>query len=149
MRAKITPLKIDTFHVVKSVLEFISMVPENTVSVDDLFASYPIEIDFNHYQSDSLIKVEMNIFVNAKKKQPGYKIEVKSEGYFKIDSEGLNESQLFNLQVISTTSIMINNIRNIMSQLTAFAPIGVYILPTIDINNLINEKAKQAERQHQ
>jgi len=146
MKAKTTPLKFVSFYVVRSVLEYIPVELKKDFSEDELFASYPIDIDFNHYQGDSLIKVEMNISVNARKKQQGYKIEVVGEGYFKIDSNGLNERQFFNLSYISTTSIMINNIRDVMSHLTAFSHLGAYILPTIDIDYLLKEKAKLAQK---
>lgn len=145
MKAKSTPLTFKSFIIEKSVFELIE--PNNIKSANTIdFPKYPIDINFDHYLNENLIKVEMNIAVNAKRKYHGIKIVVNAFGIFILNSQDLDQRQIFNLQVISTTSIMINSIRNFISQLTSFTPMGIYILPTIDVNHLLLTKYKELNK---
>jgi len=141
MKAKTTALTFQRFIVEEALLEVVAPSPAKPLKNDSI-AKYEIDIDFNHYMHEKLIKVDMTMGVNPKKKQPGFRVIVKTTGFFSLIDSELSEKQLYNLQIISTTSIMINNIRNYISQLTAFSPFGMYLLPTIDINHLIEEKRK-------
>jgi len=40
---------------------------------------------------------------------------------------------------------MINNLRNIIYQITNLGPLGGYLLPPIDISQLLRDKANQLE----
>jgi preprotein translocase subunit SecB len=42
----------------------------------------------------------------------------------------------------SAVSIALNSLRGFISSLTANAPFGRYILPSIDVNDLFRQKAK-------
>lgn len=142
MKAKTTALGINAFYVESSGFECIFPKTEKEPLITSVFASYPIEIEFNHFEKDEVVRVDMAIAINKSGKREGYRINVKGVGFFQIDSKQLDEKTLYNLKVISTTTIMINNLRNVMAQLTALAPFGVYLLPSIDINSLIVEKGK-------
>lgn len=141
MKAKITPLKFHKFLVEEAL--FKTVIPNKSkVQSNDSTPEYTVDIDFNHYINPQLIKVDMVVGVNTKGKQAGISVKIKAIGIFSLKTEGLNENQIFNLKVVSTTSIMINNIRNYISQLTSYSPFGMYMLPTIDITHLIEEKRK-------
>lgn len=145
MKAKTTALTFQRFIVEEALLEAVAPGPSKPLKNDSI-ARYELDIDFNHYVHEGLIKVDMVMGVNPKKKQPGFRVIVKTTGLFSLSACELSEQHLYNLQVISTTSIMINNVRNYISQLTAFSPFGMYLLPTIDINHLIEEKRKALDQ---
>ncbi len=145
MKAKTTPLTFQKFIVEEAQLEVVAPSPSKPMK-NDTIARYDIDISFNHYVLKELIKVDMDVTVNPQKKHAGFSITVKATGLFSLIANELSEQQVYNLQVISTTSIMINNVRNYISQLTAFTPFGMYLLPTIDINHLIEEKRKAQDQ---
>ncbi len=71
---------------------------------------------------------------------------VEGGGTFKIkESENIEKGLKNNLSQFSTLNMMINNLRNIIFQVTNFGPMGGYLLPLIDITKLLNDKAEQQE----
>ncbi|WPR77037.1 preprotein translocase subunit SecB [Algoriphagus sp. NG3] len=149
MKAKFSPLQLLDFKLLESHYEFV--VPEQ----DDLdpivlFSSYPVEIDFDMspIEEDGEIQLITRIEVNVEdgNKIPGYKLMVEGGGTFKIsESEEIEEGLRNNLLKFSTLNMMINNLRNIIYQITNLGPLGGYLLPPIDITKLLNDKAKEQE----
>jgi preprotein translocase subunit SecB len=79
---------------------------------------------------------------------PGYKIMVEGGGTFKLkDPKNIEEGLKQNLSQFSTLNMMINNLRNIIFQITNLAPMGGYLLPPIDITKLLNDKADKQEEE--
>ena len=146
MRAKKSPLKLLTFEVLKSEYEFI--VPEeDEVIPEHLFSSYPINIEFAHLpirDSKELIQVFVEIKVNRLKKIAGYSYSIKGMGVFSLNEKNMDKKIAGNLRIMSSLNIIINNLRNIIAQQTAFAPMGVYLLPPIDVQDLLNKKMKKS-----
>lgn len=145
MKAKFSPLQLLDFKLLESHYEFI--VPEEEdVNVPDLFRSYPVDIDFGMGKTDIegeiqlFTKIEVNF--TKKKSLPGYKIMVEGGGTFRIqDPENVDEGLRNNLSQFSTLNMMINNLRNIIYQITNLGPMGGYLLPPIDISQLLRDKA--------
>jgi preprotein translocase subunit SecB len=145
MKAKFSPLQLLDFKLLESHYEFI--VPEKEeVNVPDLFRSYPVDIDFGMGKTDVegeiqlFTKIEVNF--TKKKSLPGYKIMVEGGGTFRIqDPENVDEGLRNNLSQFSTLNMMINNLRNIIYQITNLGPMGGYLLPPIDISQLLRDKA--------
>ncbi|HPQ35749.1 MAG TPA: protein-export chaperone SecB [Tenuifilaceae bacterium] len=148
MRAKQSPLKLAVFHLVKNSFEFI--VPkEDEIIPQVLFESYPIDIDFAHQQlpdSTTHIQVFVEIKINNSKKKSGYSIVVEGMGVFQLDDKNLENEVAYNLRIFSSLNMMINNLRNIIAQQTAFAPMGVYLMPPIDIKDLIGKKMEKGSK---
>lgn len=148
MRAKKSPLKLLAFHLVKNNFEFI--VPkEDEIIPQVLFESYPFDIDFAHHPlSDSTthIQVFVEIKINNSKKKPGYSLTVEGMGVFQLDDKNLENEVAYNLRIFSSLNMMINNLRNIIAQQTAFAPMGVYLMPPIDIKDLLEQKSKKVNK---
>lgn len=142
MRAKVSQLKLIGFHILKSEYEFI--VPdEKEVIPQKLFDSYSIDIDFSHHPCEELpshIQVFVQLKINHTKKKAGYSFIVRGMGLFKLVDKKMNASIFHNLRIFSTLNMVINNLRNTIAQQTAFAPMGVYLLPPIDIQDLIRKK---------
>lgn len=151
MKAKFSPLQLLDFKLLESRYEFI--IPDDEeIDVKDLFQSYPVDIDFGMGKTD--IEGEIQLFTKievnfAKKKSlPGYKLMVEGGGTFRIqDPENVEEGLRNNLSQFSTLNMMINNLRNIMYQITNLGPMGGYLLPPIDISQLLRDKAAELEKE--
>jgi preprotein translocase subunit SecB len=61
--------------------------------------------------------------------------------------ETLDEKDCKHLINFSAVSIIINSLRTYILTLTAFAPMGKYTLPAIDMNNLLAEKVRSIQHQ--
>lgn len=151
MKAKFSPLQLLDFKLLESRYEFI--IPDDEeIDVKDLFQSYPVDIDFGMGKTDVegeiqlFTKIEVNF---AKKKSlPGYKLMVEGGGTFRIqDPESVEEGLRNNLSQFSTLNMMINNLRNIMYQITNLGPMGGYLLPPIDISQLLRDKAAKTDKE--
>ena len=71
---------------------------------------------------------------------------VEGGGTFKLnETEEIAEGLKNNLLKFSTLNMMINNLRNIIYQITNLGPMGGYLLPPIDITKLLNDKAEEQE----
>ncbi len=69
---------------------------------------------------------------------------VEGGGTFRIqDPEKVEENLRNNLSQFSTLNMMINNLRNIIYQITNLGPMGGYLLPPIDISQLLRDKAAE------
>lgn len=151
MKAKFSPLQLLDFKLLESHYEFI--VPEEAgFNVKDLFQSYSVDIDFGMGKTDVegeiqlFTKIEVNF--GKKKSLPGYKLMVEGGGTFRIqDPENVDEGLRNNLSQFSTLNMMINNLRNIMYQITNLGPMGGYLLPPIDISQLLRDKAGELEKE--
>ncbi len=151
MKAKFSPLQLLDFKLLESRYEFI--IPDDEeINVKDLFQSYPVDIDFGMGKTD--VEGEIQLFTNIevnfgkKKSLPGYKLMVEGGGTFRIqDPENVEEGLRNNLSQFSTLNMMINNLRNIMYQITNLGPMGGYLLPPIDISQLLRDKATELDRE--
>ena len=148
MRAKSSPLKLLVFHLVKNSFEFI--VPkEDEIVPQILFESYPIDIDFAHQplqNSTTHIQVFVEIKINNSKNKSGYALSVEGMGVFELDEKNIEKGIAYNLRIFSSLNMMINNLRNIIAQQTAFAPMGIYLMPPIDIKDLLEKKRKKVSK---
>lgn len=150
MEAKKSPLKLDSFFLMDCHFGFVSENEEDALAkFDDVqFEDYRIEIDFGHQDtSESEFLAFVDIAVNENKELPGYYFQCGGMAKFILDSDNIKpESKAyFNLKHYSTINIVINQLRNVMSHLSAFAPYGRYNLPAIDISDLFEKKIKEQE----
>lgn len=151
MKAKFSPLQLLDFKLLESHFEFI--VPEEgDLDVKELFQSYSVDIDFGIGESG--VEEEIQLFtmieVNSENdnQYPGYKIMVEGGGTFRVqDPETLEENLKKNLTQFSTLNMMINNLRNIIYQITNLGPLGGYLLPPIDITQLLRDKAGEGKQE--
>ncbi|WP_339880562.1 preprotein translocase subunit SecB [uncultured Algoriphagus sp.] len=150
MKAKFSPLQLLDFKLLESHYEFI--VPEeDDVNVKELFHAYLVDIDFGIGKTEVegeiqlFTKIEVNM--EAKKPVAGYRLMVEGGGTFQIqDPDNLEEGLKNNLTQFSTLNMMINNLRNIMYQITNLGPMGGYLLPPIDISHLLRDKVNAVEK---
>jgi preprotein translocase subunit SecB len=149
MKAKFSPLQLLDFKLLQTHYEFV--VPEqDDLNLTELFSSYSVEIDFELGKGDEeeeiqiITMIEVNLDEDYAK--PGYKLMVEGGATFKIkDAESIDEGLKNNLSKFSTLNMVINNLRNIMFQITNLGPMGGYLLPPIDITKLLQDKAGSQE----
>ncbi|WP_026947836.1 hypothetical protein [Algoriphagus marincola] len=149
MKAKFSPLQLLDFKLLQTHYEF--EVPEvESLDLHELFSSYSVEIDFELGKSEDTEEIQLltMIEVNLDKDnpQPGYKIMVEGGATFEIkDADSIDEGLKNNLSKFSTLNMVINNLRNIIFQITNLGPMGGYLLPPIDITKLLHDKAESQE----
>jgi len=142
MIAQLSAIKLEHFAVLQSHYEF-EQPKKNVKNVQKIFDAYEIDIDFAHHDEDehNTIHVFVKIGINHKKKTlPGYKLLVEGVGVFSLKEENLSEEKINNLKFYSTVSIIVGYLRNTLSGITASAPFGPYLLPTIDMQQLFTLK---------
>jgi len=147
MIASKSPLKWDKFGVLNWELKYIE--PDENVGQlvpKKYFDQYQIDIDFDHHTLDEqTLRLFLNLGINnVKDPLPGYRILIEALGIFDIsDTLDMDEAQQQNLQGFATTNLMIGRLRGLLPTLTSQAPFGSYQLPSIDMNDLINQKVDQ------
>ena len=150
MKAKFSPLQLLDFKLLESRYEFI--IPDDEeINIKNLFQSYPVDIDFGigktNVEGEIQLFTKIKVNFGKKKSLPGYKLMVEGGGTFRIkDPENVDEGLRNNLSQFSTLNMMINNLRNIMYQITNLGPMGGYLLPPIDISQLFRDKVSQSEK---
>ena len=143
-------LILEEFFIINSNYNFIE--PEvNSVNKKDFLEGYKIDIDFivrdiKKEENKYIIftKVDIN---NDDDKVPGY--EIFAEGIsifsFNINSK-LTDRQKSDFLWSSGVSISINNLRNFLSSMTSYCPLGKYTLPSVDLTSLLNTKKESLNK---
>jgi preprotein translocase subunit SecB len=136
-----SPLKLIDFAVLRMDYDFFP--PGDEGNPQSYFDKYELDLDFDMLKNDILhiiMSVDINVVDNP---MPGYKISAKVASLFKLeDSPALSPEQRNSIEGFSTIYIALNNLRGIISAFTSSAPFGRYILPSIDLNDLIQKKRK-------
>lgn len=145
MKTKFSPLQLLDFKLLESHVEFV-IPKEVEVDIKELFQSYAVDIDFSLRENEQTKEIQLFTIIevneDGEKSLPGYKIMVEGGGTFRIQNpEALEENLKNNLTQFSTLNMMINNLRNIIYQITNLGPMGGYLLPPIDITQLLRDKA--------
>lgn len=143
MKTIASPLNIIDFSVLNFEQKFI--VDDSGAYVDNKsFYGYPLDIDFN-IRAEETIQVFIKASINKEKiKKPGYSIVAEVVCFFEFNKNvAITEEVKKSIEGFSTIYIAINCLRGFISQFTANGPIGRYILPSIDLNDLISKKQKE------
>lgn len=140
MKAHFSPLTLVDFVITNNIFKFIPPTEESNMK--EIAASYEIDIDFailNDTENTRVfIKIGINNSVDVK---PGYSIFSEGVGVFQLSKDAnLSEEDKQSLLQYSAVSIAVNSLRGFVSTLTANAPFGRYVLPSIDVNNLFHQK---------
>ena len=138
MKPKPSPLQVLDFALTE--LEFKIIPPENEqVDIVQAFLDYDLDIDFG-LSKDNFLKVYIKTEINKEGNLPGYSMMAEAVCIFQFDAGNLEESIQRQLEGFSTIYIALNSLRGLISNFTANAPFGRYILPSIDLNDLIEKK---------
>jgi preprotein translocase subunit SecB len=141
MKIKLSILEIEQMNLLSS---FVHFTPGTKSQLTDFFLTNEIDIDFNifdHKENKFQFKVLLIIKINddIQKKKTGYSIVTSMEGVFRVlDSNDDNEYLNFKLR--SALPMLISNLRTHIYDITSKFPAGGYLLPSIDLLDLINQK---------
>ena len=144
MKIKESPLEIIDFYVINCTF---NAIPFKDLSKKEVVSKNPIEIDFG-LQKDEKTKVNvlfMKIWSNqGKSPKTGYSYFIETVTYFRIkDEDKLDEKVKNNLLSYSIIAMVYSNIRTVLVDISSFGPFGQYILPSIDVIDIVNQKIKQ------
>jgi hypothetical protein len=139
-----SPLNIVEFALINLEFNFIQPEPQLDIDQEKLFLEYDLDIDFSIHRNDLirvLIKAEIN---RASKRLPGYSIFAEVACFFEFNKEvEISVEAKNNIEGFSTIYMALNTLRGVISQVTANAILGRYILPSIDLNDLIEKKKSE------
>lgn len=145
MKVAESNLKLVEFVITNSNYKFID--PREEVNIREIFSKYEIEIDFGKRDIKTEDKEHIfNVIIKGHINQidrplPGYQILAEGISVFRVKNPGdIDDKTLTNLKNISALSISINNLRNYITNMTAYGPFGKYIFPAVDVNDLIKQK---------
>lgn len=142
MKPQLSPLILLDFAIINSSFKFIA--PSDNSDIRKLVSEYLIDIDFAIIQEPESTRVFIKTSVNQSEVElPGYSIFAEGVAVFDISkTAALTEDDKKSLLQFSAVSIALNSLRGFISSLTANAPFGRYTLPSIDVNDLFQQKAK-------
>ena len=148
MKPLLSPLILKDFAITENQFTFIS-VNEDIHNLEELFHSYPIDIDFGYSENDLYVTVSVKIQVNHADSPDllgGYSIIAEGTSIFEFNNKvKLSNDERASLLNYSGLSITINHVRGFIAALTSYAPFGRYNLPTIDVNSLLSKKRDQLD----
>jgi preprotein translocase subunit SecB len=137
-------LILEEFSIINSNYSFIE--PEqDSVNTKEVMKEYNIDIDFIVRD----IKNENNLFIiftkveinNNDNKKPGYSLFAEGVSIFSFNKNSkLTDREKSEFLWSSGVSISINNLRNYLSSITSYCPLGKYTLPSVDLTSLLNTK---------
>jgi hypothetical protein len=144
MEFKKSELVLEDFFIVNSNYNFIE--PEDdTLNLKDLIKDYEIDIDFivrDMKNEDDKYIVFTKVSINYKEnKLSGYSLFAEGISVYSFDTESkLSEKEKSDFLWVSGVSISINSLRNYLSSITSYFPLGKYTLPSVDLTSLLNTK---------
>ena len=149
MDVKQSPLKLDNFLIIRSILEAIP--PKDLTKVKTVkFKELPLEIDFKVIVPDkeklNRFVIEMAVEANRiPEPKPGYSYLMNVQGVFSLSANVKKDrKEVFDgLILYSGLPMMINHLRMYLMTLTGFGPYGQYKMPLVDLKDLIDRKFKK------
>lgn len=144
MEIKKSPLEIIDYGALN--ITFNSVLCDEKEEID--IYKYPIEIDFGLNESENnqkmlFIKVWSNFNDNP---GPGYSFSVETVTFFRIENaEELDEQTMNNLLIYSVLGIAYSNLRGIINNISNTGPYGRYILPSVDLQDLVSKKQEEKQ----
>ena len=145
IRAKFSPLELEHFELLNTRYDYVMPKNDEKLNTGELFRSYRVDVEFDHFFDDEeTIRLFAKINVNdLERPKKGYTIAATALGVFKLKGlDSVDDQSGNNLRLYSTLNLMINNLRNVMCQITNLGPLGAYQLPPIDILDLFKKKNK-------
>lgn len=145
MKTKPSPLELLDIAITAMDYKFIAPVDE--VEPNSIFKQYEIDVDFFIHTNEYLM-VQITTNINkVENPLPGYSLFAEATCIFKFNESVKIDTEIKNnLEGYSSIYMSLNALRGFISNLTANAPIGRYVLPSIDLNDLIATKRKEMQK---
>ena len=150
MQVKKSPLILEEVFIIASNIISVPETEESTGTLNE----FEIDVDFDVYTSDSdsdarrvVVSVSGNDQENT---SSGDCISIVAQGSFNYDKDTkIKKKDKDILLTHSAIPIVIGQIRSYLSTLTALGPFGSYLLPSIDMNHLLELKNQGSEKEEQ
>lgn len=141
MIPKASPLNIIDYALLNFEFNLVEPKESDNTDIRSVFKNYELDIDFA-IQGNDVIQVFIKSSINKNATPlPGYSISAEIACIFDFNDDFKIEDKVKqDIGGFSTIYIALNSMRGLISQITANAPFGRYILPSIDLNDLINQK---------
>ena len=136
MKAKQATLNVKSFYILRS--DFKVIYSDN--GKDDVFYDGEIDIDFGvHIINEDSFSVVMKISLNHDKTpKAGYSFFVEGYGIFSFNEKiSKEQKRMFTSLALN---VMVGNIKAYVKNITSSSPYGTYILPLINMQDLIDKK---------
>lgn len=143
-------LILEEFFIVNSNYNFIEP-NDNSINKKELSEEYKIDIDFivrDIKNEDNKYIIFTKVDINSDDNQiSGYDIFTEGVSIFSFNvNSKLTESEKSDFLWSSGVSISINNLRNFLSSMTSYCPLGKYTLPSVDLTSLLNTKREMLNK---
>lgn len=141
MIAKKSVFDLNEFVVIRNNYEFIPPEEDNLL-INETLSNYEIDVDYSIVPNDTetAFQIFVKIQVNKDGILPGYKLFSEGVGLFEFVTPNLSDDEKSVFLIGSGISICINSLRSLISGVTSFGPFGKYLLPSIDVSDLVAQK---------
>jgi len=114
---------------------------DREVNPASYFRQYELDLDFSGLEHE-FFQVTMLVEINCGANPlPGYRISAQVATIFQFgDTSTISPDEKRSMEGYSTVYMALNNLRGIIAGFTANAPFGRYMLPSVDLNDLIKKK---------
>jgi hypothetical protein len=142
MNVKYTSIKFLNFVILNFDLKFVKTDESTPTDIKEHFSNYDLVIDYDVAKEGAIVKNTISARINQLDNPlPGYSIFAESSCIFEFDKKKYMEKKARDKFVgLSSLHIALPFLRGYIGAITASAPYGKYILPLIDIDNLIEQK---------
>lgn len=116
--------------------------PVDGTNIRELFSSYEIDVDFVfreiNNQYNIFFKASINNDVSVRLK--GYSVFIECVGVYRFTDDTLDNSTKDVLLTNSALVMTLNFLRTKLADITSQFPLGKYLLPSIDMKHLFEQK---------
>lgn len=139
------------------------LILEEAYIIASNILAIPEPVDFNGKLNDFAVEIDFDIFVNQEdidarrvlvsiqgndqeNPVPGYYFSIVAQATFNYEQNSqITKDEKDVLLTRSAIPIVIGHIRSYLSSLTAHGPFGIYLLPAIDMNDLLKQKENKSK----
>lgn len=148
MKIKMSPLSIRDLAVINFDYGFIPSNKEENLR--EYFDKYEIDINFalkEYNESTYQLFVKAEINYQDTKQLPGYEIFCECTGIFDVDNSEITAEEKRALLSNSALVITLNFLRFYIASSTSNFPYGKFLLPSLDLKDLLNKRAQLVKKQ--
>jgi hypothetical protein len=142
MKPKNSPLQQTQFVVLDSSIKL--YVPDNASEID--LSKIPVTMDFDLLENENndphTLRIVLSITGNESDQVPGYIFNLTVGGEYSLSNNIEPGSDEYKAYVKnSALACLINESRVFLQTISSFLPFGSYIMPMVDLNDLLLQKS--------
>ncbi len=149
MKVEKSALELENFFVIGfnwacvPLKDFESELPELPIELIDIeFEIFNSSIEENQFKISMIVSTNDELNEDDVKNRPGYHFTILAESHFKINKEGLTEDNIHSIVSYSAMPMIINSIRMFILNHSSYCPFGQWVLPSINLNDLLKKKTE-------